>query len=89
MSCCDYNRIANVQRAVRILHKCTNPNVKKEARFLLKYGADSEGYQDSNKFMQQVKQAVKIAEFKYPSEHYNPFFKPGTRRPQAGARLVS
>ena len=23
--------------------KCTNPNVKKEARFLLKYGADSEG----------------------------------------------
>ena len=35
--------------------KCTNPNVKKEACFLLKYGADSEGYQDSNKFMQLVK----------------------------------
>ena len=42
---------------------------EKEARFLLKYGADSEAYQDSNKFMQQVKQAVEIAEFKYPSEH--------------------
>ena len=40
----------------------------------MKYGADSEGYQDSNKFMQQVKQAVEIAEFKYPSEHYNLLF---------------
>ena len=54
--------------------KCTNPNVKKEARFLLKYGTDSEGYQDSNKFIQQVKHAVEIAELKYPSEHYNLLF---------------
>lgn len=54
--------------------KCTNPNVKKEARFLLKYGTDNEGYQDSNKFMQQVKEAVAIAEFKYPSENYNLLF---------------
>ena len=45
----------------------------KEAQFLLKYGADSEGYQDSNKFMQQVKYAVEITELKYPSEHYNYF----------------
>lgn len=54
--------------------KCTNPNVKKEAHFLLKYGTDNEGYQDSNKFMQQVKEAVAIAEFKYPSENYNLLF---------------
>ena len=54
--------------------KCINPNVKKEAHFLLKYGADSEDCQDSNKFMQQVKQAVEIAEFKYPSEQYNLLF---------------
>jgi len=31
--------------------KCIYPNVKKEARFFLKYGADSESYQDSDKFM--------------------------------------
>ena len=54
--------------------KCINPNVKKEARFLLKYGSDNEGYQDSNKFMQQVKQAVEIAEIKYPSDNYNLLF---------------
>ena len=54
--------------------KCIHPNVKKEARFLLKYGADNEGYQDSDKFMKQVKEAVTIAKIMYPSENYNLVF---------------
>jgi len=36
--------------------------------FLLKYGANNQGYQDSDKFM---KEAVIIAGIKYPSENYN------------------
>ena len=70
----EYDGYLRLDNAEYETAKCTNPNVKKEARFLLKYGADSEGYQDSNKFMQQVKQAVEIAEFKYPSERYNLLF---------------
>ena len=54
--------------------KCTHPNVKTEARFLLKYGAENEGYQDSDKFMKQVKEAVTIAEIKYPSKLYDLLF---------------
>ena len=50
--------------------KCMHPNVKKEAQFLLKYGTDNKGYQDSDKLMLQVKEAVTIAEIKYTSEKF-------------------
>ena len=45
-----------------------HPNLWKEARYILKYGTDSQGYWNSEKFMNQVKQAVTIAEIKYPQE---------------------
>lgn len=36
------------------------------ARVLLEYGAEKEGYWNSERFIKNVKDAVKIAEFKYP-----------------------
>ena len=42
-----------------------------KARVILKYGAQLEGYWDSNKFMAQVKQACTIAEYKYPRETHS------------------
>ena len=43
-------------------------NLWKEARYILKYGTDNQGYWNSEKFMNQVKQAVTIAEIKYPRQ---------------------
>ena len=41
------------------------------ARVILKYGAELEGYWNSDMFMQQVKKACTIAEFKYPRETHS------------------
>lgn len=49
-------------------------DLRKEARFLLKYGTSSEGYCNSEKFMIQVAQAVTIAEAKYPRSSHNIVF---------------
>ena len=38
------------------------------ARVLLEYGADKEGYWNSEQFMANVADAVAIAEFKYPPQ---------------------
>jgi hypothetical protein len=46
----------------------------KEARYLLTYGASSEGYWNSEKFLKQVEQTVTIAEMKYPSITHNSVF---------------
>ena len=40
----------------------------KTARVLLEYGAEKEGYWNSDRFMANIKNAVAIAEFKYPPE---------------------
>ena len=40
------------------------------ARALLEYGAEHEGYWTSEKFMENVKNAVKIAKHKYPTSSY-------------------
>ena len=40
----------------------------KTARVLLEYGAEKEGYWNSDRFMANIKDAVAIAEFKYPPE---------------------
>ena len=40
----------------------------KTARVLLEYGAQKEGYWKSDRFMANIKDAVAIAEFKYPPE---------------------
>ena len=47
-----------------------DPNFPYEARQLLEYGAEREGYWRSEKFMLQMENAVRIAEFKYnPAMH--------------------
>ena len=46
--------------------RSSHPNLWKEARFILKYGSDSQGYWNSKKFMNQVKHTLTIAEIKYP-----------------------
>ena len=52
------------QRAKRV-----DPSIRMYARQLLEYGAAKEGHWTSEKlFMCQIKQAVKIAEAKYPRE---------------------
>ena len=43
-----------------------NLSIKKYARQQLEYGEAKEGYWTSEKFMGQNKEAVKIAEVKYP-----------------------
>ena len=46
----------------------------KSSRFLLKYGSGSEGYWNSEKFLIQVKQALNIAEIKYPVSSHSIVF---------------
>ena len=43
-----------------------NPTIKEEARLLLEYGENKEGYFNSKKFMAQMEDAVAIANIKYP-----------------------
>ena len=52
----------------------SHPGLWKEVRFLLKYGASTEGYWKSEKFMKQVEHAVTIAEIKYPRSSHNLLF---------------
>lgn len=46
--------------------KVSDPNIRLQARQFLEYGESREGYWTSEKFMQQIEVAVKIAEMKYP-----------------------
>ena len=46
--------------------KESDPNIWIEARAFLEYGENREGYWNSEKFMDQIKMAVRIAEVKYP-----------------------
>lgn len=51
-----------------------HPGLKQEARTLLKYGGSSEGYWNSEKFMAQVENVIKLAEYKYPADKHNLVF---------------
>ena len=46
------------------------PGIKQRARQLLEYGAEKEGYWTGNRFMKQMENAAKIADFKYPKHDY-------------------
>ena len=46
------------------------PGIKQRARQLLEYGAEKEGYWTGDRFMKQVENAAKIADFKYPKDDY-------------------
>ena len=48
--------------------KKKDPLIRKRARQFLEYGEAKEGYWTSDKFMVQLREAVKIAEVKYPKE---------------------
>ena len=50
------------------------PNLKKKARVLLKYGVESEGYWNNEKFIKQVEDVIKIVNIKYPKNYYNVFW---------------
>ena len=45
-----------------------------EARIIFKFGALGDGYWNSDRFISQVEDAIKIAEFKYPASRNNPVF---------------
>ena len=49
--------------------------VPSTARILLEYGAEKEGYWNSERFIANVKDAVAIAEYKYPSRRNTVVFK--------------
>ena len=46
--------------------KVNNPSARMYARELFEYGESKEGYWTSDKFMNQIKKAAKIVEYKYP-----------------------
>ncbi len=50
--------------------KDAHPGLWKEARRLLKLGAEYKGYWDSEKFLQQVENAITIAKVKHPKESH-------------------
>ena len=54
--------------------KDSHPGLWKEARQLLKLGAEYEGYWDSEKFLNQVEHSITIAEIKYPKELHSLVF---------------
>ncbi len=55
----------------------------KTARVLLEYGAEKEGYWNSDRFMANIKDAVAIAEFKYPRrEEYARIYLRSEQLPQ-------
>ena len=54
--------------------KLMYPDLKKKARVLLKYGVESEGYWNSEKFIKQVEDVIKIVNVKYPRNYYNVFW---------------
>ena len=49
--------------------KLANPQIWMHARVLLEYGEGKEGYWTSDRFIDQLKKAVEIAEVKYPPQN--------------------
>lgn len=49
------------------------PDLKKKTWVLLKYGVQSKGYRNGEKFIKQVRDAVKIINVKYPKDCCNVF----------------
>ena len=54
--------------------KLIYPDLQQQARTLLKYGAEFEGYWNSEKFLKQMEAAIKIAKVKYSPDKYNVWF---------------
>ena len=52
------------------LAKANGPSFPTTARVFLEYGANKEGYWTSERFLANVKDAIKIAKYKYPPDKY-------------------
>ena len=50
--------------------KYNDPNFPCYSREILEVGAEHEGYWTNDKFIEQLKKAVRIADFKYPEDQY-------------------
>ena len=59
-----YLRLAPEEHAIA---KLAHPNLPMEARIVFKFGAQGDGYWNSDHFISQVENTIKIAEFKYPA----------------------
>ena len=69
-----YNGYLQLTNAEYEEARLSHPNLWKEARFLLKYGADTQNYWNSEKFIHHIEQAANIAEIKYPWEAHTIVF---------------
>ena len=56
------------------LARSSQPTFPTTARATLEYGADKGGYWNSQKFLTNVKDAIKIAKFKYPEDKHTVVF---------------
>ena len=56
------------------LAKANDPSFPTTARVFLEYGANKEGYWTSERFLANVKDAIKIAKYKYPPDKYTVLF---------------
>ena len=63
-----HNRYLKLTDAEFAAVKQADRRAVQSARVLLEYGVEHEGYWTSEKFMANVKNAMKIAKFKYPSQ---------------------
>ena len=62
-----YLRLTEAEQS---LATAADPSFPLEARALLEYGAEREGYWTGEKFMKNVEDAARIAEFKYPNDKH-------------------
>jgi len=69
----EYNGLLKLSNEEFTTGKEQFPDLKQEARVLLKYGAESEGYWNSDKFIPQVRDVIKIVKVKYPVQFYDVF----------------
>ena len=67
----EFNGLLSLTREEFERGKLEYPDLKQKARVLLKYGAEGEGYWNSEKFIAQVENVVKIVKVKYPRESYD------------------
>ena len=65
-----YSGFLRLTEEEQALSRASDPHFPAEARALLEYGAEREGYWTGEKFMKNVEDAARIAEFKYPSDKF-------------------
>ena len=64
-------RLAPIEHTIA---KLAHPYLPKESIVVLKFRAQGDGYWNSNHFIAQLENAIKIAKFKYPASDNDLFF---------------